>query len=389
MQPSSAQSWVPPFTTYVVKIYEFCNLNCTYCYMYNLADSSYLSKPARMSEHTRDAFFVRLREHAQGHNINPVTIVLHGGEPLLVGKDYLDRWITSLRQALGDTQALVRLQTNGILLDDEWVELLHRHDVRVGISLDGPRDQNDQFRVDLRGRGSYDRVLGGLRCLVNHPLGHQVFGAVLSVANPQIPAAQMWDFWRGLGVTRYDFNLPHCTHDQPPWFAADDLTQWMIELFDLWWVQDDPRYEIRFFKNIVDLVLGAPFSTDYIGGKPGGIAVVETDGAIQGADALRACEDGMIELGLSVEYHAFDDALKDPLVRLANHSSAQLCDTCQACRVREVCGGGYLPHRYSQARQFDNPSVYCDSLYTLISHIRERIVESLGTLAEEAHAIRD
>ena len=194
-----------------------------------------------------------------------------------------------------------------------------------------------------RGRGSYDRVLGGLDCLINHPLGHQVFGAVLSVANPQIPAAQMWDFWRGLGVTRYDFNLPHCTHDQPPWFAADDLTQWMIELFDLWWMLDDPQYEIRFFKNIVDLVLGAPFSTDYIGGKPGGIAVVETDGAIQGADALRACEDGMIELGLSVEHHAFDDALKDPLVRLANHSSAQLCDTCQACRVREVCGGGYLP----------------------------------------------
>ena len=389
MQPSSAQSWVPPFTTYVVKIYEFCNLNCTYCYMYNLADSSYLSKPARMSEHTRDVFFVRLREHAQGHNIDPVTIVLHGGEPLLVGKDYLDRWITNLRCALGDTRALIRLQTNGILLDEEWVELLHRHDVRVGISLDGPRDQNDQFRVDLRGRGSYDRVLGGLDCLINHPLGHQVFGAVLSVANPQIPAAQMWDFWRGLGVTRYDFNLPHCTHDQPPWFAADDLTQWMIELFDLWWMLDDPQYEIRFFKNIVDLVLGAPFSTDYIGGKPGGIAVVETDGAIQGADALRACEDGMIELGLSVEHHAFDDALKDPLVRLANHSSAQLCDTCQACRVREVCGGGYLPHRYSQARQFDNPSVYCDSLYALISHIRERIVESLGNLAEEAHAIRD
>jgi len=381
---------VPPFTTFVVKVHERCNLNCTYCYMYNLADSSYLSKPRRMSEHTRDAFFKRLREHAQNHNINPVTIVLHGGEPLLAGKGYLDRWITNLRGALGNSiVAIVRLQTNGILFDDEWVELLHHHQVRVGISLDGPRVQNDRFRIDHRGRGSFDRVLQGLRCLIDHRLGPQVFGAILSVANPEIPAAEMWAFWRGLGVTRYDFNLPHCTHDQRPWFRADDLTRWMIELFDLWWAHDDPLYEIRFFKNIVNLILGAPFSTDYIGGKPGGIAVVETDGAIQGSDALRACEDGMVELGLSVEHHAFDDALENPLVRLANHSSAQLCDTCQACRVREVCGGGYLPHRYSRAGQFNNPSIYCDSLYAIISHIRECIVENLGSLPEEAHAVRD
>ncbi|MEP7020283.1 MAG: radical SAM protein [Pseudonocardiales bacterium] len=376
---------MPPFTTYVVKIYEFCNLNCTYCYMYNLADQSYLSKPVRMSERTRDAFFSRLVEHARDHKINPVTIVLHGGEPLLTGKDYLDRWITNLREALGSTRSLVRLQTNGILLDDEWVDLLCRHDVRVGISLDGPAEYNDRFRVDLRGRGSYDRVLTGLRRLMDHPRGADVFGAILSVANPRIPATEMWDFWRGLGVTRYDFNLPHCTHDQPPWFTQDDLTTWMIELFDLWWAADDPQYEIRFFKNIVDLVLGAPFSTDYIGGKAGGIAVVETDGSIQGADALRACEDGLVELGLSVHHHAFDDALRNPLVQLANHSSAQLCETCQACRVREVCGGGYLPHRYSRARRFDNPSVYCDSLYAIISHIRERVVDSLGSLAKETH----
>ena len=381
---NSPRPWTPPFTTFVVKVQETCNLNCTYCYMYNLADTSYLTRPKRMSESVRDALFLRLREHALAHGIDPIVVGIHGGEPLLVGRAYLDEWAGRLRETLkGAADVRLRLQTNGILLDERWVELFHRHGLRIGISIDGPQRYNDRFRVDHAGRGAFDRAVAGLRRLTEHDLGPEVFGAVLSVANPEVPAKEMWEFWRNLGITRYDFNLPHCTHDHPPWFDQPSLTTWMIELFDLWWTLDDPVYEVRFFRNVVNLILGAPFSTDYIGGKPGGIAVVETDGAIQGTDALKACEEGMVDLGLFVETNSFDEALQNPIVQLANHSSAQLSQTCQGCEVREVCGGGYLPHRYRRANGFDNPSVYCESLYAIIHHIRSRIVESLGGLRRE------
>jgi len=97
------------------------------------------------------------------------------------------------------------------------------------------------------------------------------------------------------GFTRFDFNLPHCTHDTPPWFERVDLTAWMINLFDIWWKKDDPTIDIRFFRNIVHLILGATSSTDYIGGTQVGIVVIETDGSIQGTDALRACENGLTD----------------------------------------------------------------------------------------------
>jgi uncharacterized protein len=311
-------------------------------------------------------------------------VVIHGGEPLLVGTSYLDEWATALRESMdGVAEVVLRLQTNGVLLNSDWVELFHRHRIRIGVSLDGPKEQNDRFRVDHAGRGSYDDVVAGLRRLIDHELGSEVFGAILSVANPEIPAREMWDFWHGLEVTRYDFNLPHCTHDNPPWFDQRTLTRWMIELFDLWWTLDDPTYEIRFFRNIVNLILGAPFSTDYLGGRPGGIAVVETDGSIQGTDALKACEHGLVDLGLAVQANSFDDALENPIVRLANYSSAQLSATCESCRVKEVCGGGYLPHRYRRANGFDNPSVYCDSLYAIIEHARARVLEALGDTWDE------
>ena len=370
---------VPPFTTFVIKVYERCNLNCSYCYMYNLADHTYQGKPARMSKMVHDRLFQRLGEHATAHGIDPIVVVIHGGEPLLAGIDYMDGWLTALRRAMdGIAEVRIRLQTNALLIDSDWVELFFHHGIRVGVSLDGPQRYNDRFRLDIRGAGSYARALAGLEHLLDHEHGEHVFGAVLSVADPAIPAREMWDFWRDLGVRRFDFNLPHCTHDNPPWFSIASLSQWLIELFDLWWDLDDPSYEIRFFRNVVSLIMGAPFSTDYLGGRPGGIAVVDTDGAIQGADALRACEDGLVELGLAVASNSFDDALGHPIVQLANHSSAQLSVKCQECLVRDVCGGGYLPHRFSKRHRFDNPSVYCDSLYATISHARERIVAALG-----------
>lgn len=349
--------------------------------MYNLADTSYRHRPKRMSDDVRDALFLRLREHAQVHRINPIVVVIHGGEPLLVGKAYLDEWASALSETMdGVARVLLRLQTNAVLLDPGWIDLFYKHGIRLGISLDGPKEYNDRYRVDRRGRGSFDRVLAGLHQVTDHELGADVFGAILSVANPEIPARDMWEFWLDLGVTRYDFNLPHCTHDTPPWFTQAALTRWMIDLFELWWELDNPVYEIRFFRNVVNLILGAPFSTDYLGGRPGGIAVVETDGSIQATDALKACEDGLVELGLGVADNSFDDALDNPMVRLANFSSAQLSSICQTCRVKEVCGGGYLPHRYSRANGFDNPSVYCESLYRVIVHVRERIVDGLGDL---------
>lgn len=344
--------------------------------MYNLADKSFTTRPKIMSEATRDDLFARIVEHIEIHDLKHVVIILHGGEPLMAGKKYIHDWATTaINKFKNKTELHLRLQTNGILLDSEWIDVLYQNRIRIGISLDGPKNYNDIFRVDHIGNGSYDKVKKGIDQIIEHKHGEDVFGSILSVCNPRIPAKEMWEFWLSLGLTRFDFNLPHNTHDNPPWFEKGMLTRWMVELFDLWWNKNDTKYEIRFFRNIINLLLGAQFSTDYIGGKPGGIGVIETDGSIQATDALKACEDGLVNLGLFVQYNSLDEAVNNPIVRLSNHSSSQLCETCLKCRANEVCGGGYLPHRYSKSQRFNNPSIYCDSLYAIINHIRTRILE--------------
>jgi len=349
--------------------------------MYNLKDQSYLLRPKKMSLKTRDKFFAKLAAHVEQHTLQDIVVFMHGGEPLLVGKSYFQDWVAELRRTVGAIcNVIVIVQTNGMLLDDEWIEIFHRFGIRAGISLDGPKRFHDEHRITRRGKGTFDKVMSALECLRDHPLGESVFGSILTVANPEVPPRELWDTWLSTGFSRFDFNLPHCSYESPPFFEIDSLTPWLIELFDIWWAKDDPSVDVRFFRNIVHLILGARSSTDYIGGTQVGIVVIETDGSIQGTDALRACEHGLTNVNMDVFNHEIQDAMAIPLVRDCNHGAAALCETCKSCDVREVCGGGYFPHRYSRTNRFDNPSVYCRPLYAIISHIRNRILSDSNGL---------
>ncbi|HVG38600.1 MAG TPA: hypothetical protein VM870_04895 [Pyrinomonadaceae bacterium] len=107
-----------------------------------------------------------------------------------------------------------------------------------------------------------------------------------------------------------------------------------------------------------------------------GYLVVETDGSIEALDALRVCEDGIARSSLNVLRNGFDDLhLGLPLVHQLIHQGVPLPAACQICPEKDVCGGGYLPHRYARANGFDNPSVWCADILKLITHIRRRIVE--------------
>jgi uncharacterized protein len=114
--------------------------------------------------------------------------------------------------------------------------------------------------------------------------------------------------------------------------------------------------------------------------------VVETDGEIEALDALRVCQSGLPVSGLNVLRSDFDDLrLGNPLLYQAVHRGIPLSAQCQACPEREVCGGGFLPHRYSRARGFDNPSIWCKDILKLTRHIREWLARQ--TAAEQGIAV--
>jgi uncharacterized protein len=146
-------------TAAIVKIAGRCNINCTYCYMYNMGDGSYLSQPKKMSEATVQRLAERVKEHCQTHNLQRFEFILHGGEPMLAGVEFVRHFVSIVRSVLppGITPGF-SMQTNGTLLNEEWCQLIGELNIQTGISMDGTREVHDMYRLDFKGNGTYDAV---------------------------------------------------------------------------------------------------------------------------------------------------------------------------------------------------------------------------------------
>ncbi|MFL5925692.1 MAG: radical SAM protein [Gaiellaceae bacterium] len=143
-----------------------CNLDCEYCFFLS-KEMLYPSSRFRMAEELQVAY---IRQLLEAHRHAPeVVVAWQGGEPTIMGLDFFRRSIALLReQARPGQRILNTLQTNATLLDDEWGVFLKENDFLVGISIDGPRDIHDTYRVDKGGKPTYDRVIRGLDVLKRH-----------------------------------------------------------------------------------------------------------------------------------------------------------------------------------------------------------------------------
>ncbi|MFJ9713397.1 hypothetical protein [Streptomyces sp. NPDC101234] len=103
--------------------------------------------------------------------------------------------------------------------------------------------------------------------------------------------------------------------------------------------------------------------------------MIESDGSVEAVDTLRSVEEGASWLGFDVLHHSFDEALSHPKLLHRQHGRNALAEECRTCPLVDVCGGGYLPHRFSAARGYQNPSVYCADLEYLIRHVQGSLRE--------------
>lgn len=368
-----------PFSTFVVKIASRCNLNCDYCYMYNLQDDTYRNQPAVMRDDVAHLCAERICEHAQNSGLKAMHFIMHGGEPLLAGKKRLRRIVEIVRTKLdaADIACRFSIQSNGTLIDDEWIELLVELDVRIGLSVDGPRAIHDKHRLDHKGNGSYDRVIDAIDRLHGHPNGADVFSNVLAVVDTDIDPKLMHEFWDEIGVIGFDLSLPHANHVHPPPRPIEEYRDWLIAFFDGWFDRNNSERHVRYFENMIRMMFGYPVSTDNIGGKPVDVLVIETDGSLEPTDAFKCCFDGVTKLGANLAETSLDDLSGNPMIAAFQEGANGLCETCQKCSARDICGGGYMPHRYGADGSFLHPSIYCEALLPLIEHIHSKVEQTL------------
>lgn len=378
-----------PFHTFLWKIASRCNLNCTYCFVYNSVDQLWRRQPVFMSREVARQAARRMREHLASHGRDSASVVFHGGEPLLAGRERLSGFMAIVEEELvaHGIAVEVGIQSNLVLLDEELCDWLREHEIKVGVSLDGPPAVNDRHRVDHAGRGTSARVEDGLR-LLTRPEYRASFGGILSVIDLDVPPEPSIDYFASWDPPSIDFLLPLNNHThRPPGKGLGEpgapYGEWLVRAFEHAGRMDRP-VPIRLFESILRLLVGRTSLVEALGLSPVDLVVVEANGAIEAVDSLKTTFEGATALGLDVFANSFDEAAATAGVRQRQLGAAGLCATCRECDLVNVCGGGYLPTRWSHAGGFDNPSVYCEDLMTIIRHIAHRLASEMGLLEPEA-----
>ena len=369
------------------KVASRCNLNCSYCYIYNKGDTTWKHRPAIMSDEVFEAALQRMRAHCNVTRQKLLLVGFHGGEPCLVGASRFDAWCRRAREVLHDIEDLpICIQTNGTLIDEAWAEVFQKNQVHVGVSVDGPKHVHDLLRIDHQGRGSYDDVARGIEILRDANIR---FTCLCVIPLGADPLAVHRHFVTTLGCKQFTYLLPLFTHDTigpiRELYGPTPCADFLIPIFDEWWFNDTTDISVGNFRNMIRLILGGRSEMETIGDTPPSYVFVQTNGEMEGMDTLRICRDGMSKMNLNVLDTGFEAILgADTIHRTSIFQGMPLPTGCRGCAERETCAGGFVPHRYSNSRGFDNPSVWCADLLKLFAHVRGR----LEVTAEETSARR-
>jgi uncharacterized protein len=365
-----------------------CNLSCQYCF-YRPAEALYPDKPLRMSAEILDEF---TKQYIESQHVSEVVFAWQGGEPTLMGLDFFEAALECQRKCQRPGLVIRNtLQTNGVLLDDAWCEFLHRHDFLVGISLDGPPEAHDAFRLDKKGRPTFDTVMRGLALLQRHQVELNVLACV-HAANAGRPL-EVYEFLRDTAGARFIQFIPVVERassidklDSPVTarsVSGRQFGDFLIAIFDEWVKRDVGRVFVQAFDAALAAWFGSPPSLCVFAPTCGTAVVLEHNGDVYSCDhfvdsahLLGNIRDRNIgELVGSEQQRRFGLVKREALPRY-----------CQDCEVMFACHGG-CPKDRVLTTPTGEPGLncLCSGYKAFFNHIREPM-ETMASLLRKGRA---
>jgi uncharacterized protein len=372
------------FQVFVKPAGAVCNLNCRYCY-YRDKSSLYPRAPAsRMSDDLLESYIV---QHIRASAGPEVVFSWHGGEPTTLGVDFFRKAVDLQRKHRPSGWTIRNgIQTNGILLDEEWCRFLASERFSVGLSLDGPPELHDPYRVTKSGQPTHSLAMRGYELLRKHDVYTDIL-CVVQCLNVRQPLS-VYRFFREIGAQYLGF-LPCVertaeavsTHTPP----AEAYGEFLCKTFDEWLRRDVGRVTVQTFEEAARPALGLEHSLCVFRETCGRIPVVEHNGDFFPCDHYVDVEhrlgnirtDSMEALLKSRELRSFGEAKRDDLPRY-----------CRDCEVLPMCNGGCLKYRFIDTPDGEPGLNYlCAGLKRFFLHSREPLAR-LVARQQEAPPVR-
>jgi len=281
------------------------------------------------------------------------------------------------------------LQTNGVLVDDEWIELFERYQISAGVSLDGPPAVNDLHRLDLKGRSSYDRTVAGLRRMQEaSSRGRIPYPGLLSVINPFADGGATYrHFAHDLGIRRMSFLTPDYTWDSAVGEAVvRGVERFLLASLRAWLADKNPEIRVRVFSELLAAMMDPhameqvqTYRDDYRN-----IISVSSNGDLGPEDTLRTLDPRFASMGLSVARNDLGDLIESDAWRAQADAATIRPDGCKDCGWWKICKAGRPINRFSKDRGFSNHSIYCAGLKDMYAESGAFLVRNGTPLSEIA-----
>lgn len=313
-----------------------CNLNCRYCF--------HLEKEQQqvMDDGTLEAL---IRQQIDAQPGNSVQFAWQGGEPTLCGLAFFQRAARLQKQYARGKRIENAFQTNGILLDDNWCQFFREEGWSVGVSLDGPADLHDAYRVTRSGKPSHRNVIKAIEKLKKHRVAFNVL-CVVNNLNSQQPQ-RLYSYLRTLGTPFLHF-IPLVEQDERGQLSAEsvDGDAWgafLTRVFDLWARADIGRMHVQLFDSTLGVWCGQPSQLCTFSETCGHDFALEANGDLYQCDRYiypryrlgNLHQTPIITVNASREVSAF-----------AMLKKSGLCEDCQRCEVLRLCRGDCPKHRF-------------------------------------------
>ena len=382
-----------------------CNLDCAYCFFLS-KEMLYPGSRFRMAEELLETYLRQLIEaHAR---VPEVTVAWQGGEPTLMGVEFFRRSVEIAARYLQPGQrAAYTIQTNGTLLDAEWAAFFRENDFLVGISIDGPRELHDAYRVNKGGAGSFDQVVQGL--------GHLQAAGVEWNALTTVHAAngdhgrEVYRFLRDECGARFVQFIPiiervaEATDGEVPWSSwrdrplyeqkgdlvtnrsvtAEQYGRFLIDVFEEWVRRDVGEVYVQMF----DVALA-----NWVGEPPGLCVHSETCGlalALEHTGDLYSCDhfvEPAYKLGNIAEHHMLELVASQRQRQFGLDKRDTLPRFCRECDVRFACHGGCPKDRFISTPDGEAGLNYLCAGFKDFFHHVDRPLRTMGDLLRQDRA---
>lgn len=365
-----------------------CNLDCKYCFYLEKEKMYGGERKWAMADDVLDAY---IKQYIEAQTVPEISFAWQGGEPTLLGVDYFRRVIELQQKYAGGKKITNALQTNGTLLDDEWGAFFAQNQFLVGLSIDGPRELHDKYRVDKKQQPTFDSVIRGIALLKKHRVEFNTL-TVVNRANSQKPL-DVYRFLKQIGsgfiqfiplverlpqtrlkVLGFDFAEP-----PDPSLPANDpespVTSWSVDsrqygsflcsIFDEWVRQDVGRVFVQLFDVALGNWMGLGSSLCVFAEKCGSALAVEHNGDLYSCDHYVYPK---YKLGNLMQQSLGEMVASPRQKKFGSDKADTLPQYCRRCEVKFACNGECPKHRFIQTPDGEDGLNYLCPAYKRFFH---------------------